>query len=157
MPPNLDSPEVIGPRKRTLSTKVTSNGDPVADRQKKKLKMAQEKAAIAAPTKKRPPTTAAATAAPSVATQLSATSSKKNTAPKASAKPALQDGSDDNSDIEEGITLTYEPISVLSDNNDDSGEKMDGQEKALEAPEESAEAELGKFSIQILETKLTIG
>ena len=70
MPPNLDSPEVLGPRKRTLSTKVTSNGDPEVERQQKWLKKVQDKGATTAPTKKRPSTTTAAKAISLVVKQL---------------------------------------------------------------------------------------
>lgn len=36
MSKDLDSPEVFGPRRRTLSTKATTNGDPEGERQQKR-------------------------------------------------------------------------------------------------------------------------
>src|SRR5271168_3220560 len=46
-----DSPEASGPRKRKLSTKVTTNGDPEVEQKKKKLE-AKKKSTKSAPTKK---------------------------------------------------------------------------------------------------------
>jgi hypothetical protein len=155
MPPNLDSPEVLGTRKRTLSAKVTSNGDPAVNRPKKKSK----NAATAAPTNKQPSTTAtAAKATPSVAKQLSAmtASAKKTAAPKVTGNPAqrrlsVEDKLDDNNsdhDTSENVygsendldidgNLTSKPISIDSDEDEEANE-----EKAPDTPEESAEAEL---------------
>lgn len=155
MPPNLDSPEDLGPRKRTLSTKVTTNGDPEVERQQKRLKKVQDKGATAAPTKKQLSTTTAAKATPLVAKQLSTTvvPAKKNTGPKATKKPApqrpsveIEEVSNDESDnhicddIEEDPTA--KPILVDSDEDD---ADIDDEEDAPEAPEESAEAELSMF------------
>jgi len=46
-----DSPEASGPRKRKLSTKVTTNGDPEVERKKKKLE-GKKQDIKSAPTKK---------------------------------------------------------------------------------------------------------
>jgi hypothetical protein len=47
----IDSPEASGPRKRKLSTKVITNGDPVVERKKKKLETKKQNKKPA-PTKK---------------------------------------------------------------------------------------------------------
>jgi hypothetical protein len=46
-----ESPEAFGPRKRKLSTKVTTNGDPEVERKRKKLE-AKKKSMKPAPTQK---------------------------------------------------------------------------------------------------------
>ena len=53
MPTN--SPEASGPRKRKLSTKVTTNGDPEVERKRKRLE-AKEQSTKPAPTQKLPST-----------------------------------------------------------------------------------------------------
>jgi len=50
-----DSPEASGPRKRKLSTKVTTNGDPEVERKRKRLE-AKEQSTKLAPTQKLPST-----------------------------------------------------------------------------------------------------
>jgi hypothetical protein len=50
-PMPTDSPEASGPRKRKLSTKVITNGDPVMERKKKKLET-KKQSTKRAPTKK---------------------------------------------------------------------------------------------------------
>jgi hypothetical protein len=50
-PMPTDSPEASGPRKRKLSTRVTTNGDPEVERKKKKLE-AKKQSTKQAPTKK---------------------------------------------------------------------------------------------------------
>jgi len=67
-----DSPEASGPRKRKLSTKVTTNGDPEVERKKKKLE-AKKQSTKPAPTQKHSSTQAPA---------------KTKTTTKAVAKPA---------------------------------------------------------------------
>ena len=67
-----DSPEASGPRKRKLSTKVTTNGDPEVERKRKKLE-AKKHSTKPAPTKKHSSTQAPA---------------KTKTTTKAAAKPA---------------------------------------------------------------------
>ena len=54
-----DSPEASGPRKRKLSTKVTTNGDPEVERKRKKLE-AKKHSTKPAPTQKHSSTQAPA-------------------------------------------------------------------------------------------------
>src|ERR1700679_3127287 len=112
MPTNPESSEACGPsRKRTLSTKVTTNGDPNAERKRKKLEEAQKKGATTALTKKKPTTSTKAAPA-------------KKTAMSASAKPAPQylklyvDDSTDSDDIRVDTSIASEPITI-EDSDDD--------------------------------------
>lgn len=134
MPTNPESSGARGPpRKRTLSTKVTTNGDPNVERKRKKLQEEQQNGATTALTKKKP-TNTTTKAAPAVA---------KQTAAPASAKPAPEylklyaDDSDNSDDmIQVDNSIASEPITI-----EDSDDDMD-IEDVPEAPEESAEAEL---------------
>ena len=51
------NPETSGPRKRTLSTKAATNGDPNAERKRQKLGEVQKKGMKMPLTKKKPTTT----------------------------------------------------------------------------------------------------
>ena len=53
IPDSPDSPEVSGPRKCKLSTKVVTSGDPNAERKWKKLEQVEQKGKATAPTKKK--------------------------------------------------------------------------------------------------------
>jgi hypothetical protein len=158
MPTVPDSPDVSGPRKRKLSTKVTTNGDPNVERKRKKSEQVQKKSHGTAPAPKKKPSTTA-TAVPKVAKQAVQVAPAKpaprrrsveveevydevdhhTSVPPRNPRHILEaaDGSDD--DMEEDPAPE-----LITIDDDDEDENMD-TEKVLETPEESAEAELSMW------------
>ena len=127
------NPETSGPRKRTLSTKAATNGDPNAEQKRQKLGEVQKRGAKMPLTKKKPTTTsskkkgkkAAKTASRSPSANLEGVSDK----------PASDFGaSDDNTNGRNG-------------ESDDSEDMDEDTVEVLEAPEESAEDQLGTFHL----------
>jgi hypothetical protein len=123
------NPESSGARKRTLSTKAATNGDPNAERKRQRLEEEQKKGTKKPLTKKKPTTTA----------------SKKKATTKKAAKTAPQRPS---VDIEE----VSKPTSNIGASDDDSADDPDEDSdedtvEVLEAPEESAEAQLRMFHL----------
>src|ERR1700684_1926005 len=102
MPTNSDSFEASEPRKRTLSTKAATNGDPQAERKRQKLDNSQKK--LMAPTKKQTTMTSnkgsSSKETPDKVTPITAkataTATKRQVAP---AKPAPRHPSVDIEDI----------------------------------------------------------
>ena len=152
MPTNPDSSGVPEPRKRTLSTKAATNGDPHAGKKRQKiLDNSQKNKSI--PTKKQATATSnkasSSNSAPAKATTIAAkptaTATKRQVAP---AKPAprrpsveceeVYDESDHpKSDPPRNPRHLLEAADGSDDEVDDNHEPMN-----VEAPEESAEAEL---------------
>ncbi len=165
MTTNSTAPEVPSPHKRKLSTKATTNGDPQVDRKQKKLE-ATVKKSVTAPTKKRTSTTmltTKTTSGTSKAAPVPKWASAKALAAKGAQKRATVEieevGSDESDsytsipprnpkhvleasdDDDEGITNPALKLIVVEDDDDDDEEE--DEDTNLEAPNESAEAELG--------------
>ena len=162
---NSTSSEVSGPRKRKLSTKASTNGDPQVARKRQKSGKAVKESVTAALTKKRAPTTVPSKittgtpkTTPAVSNQASAKAAPEKSArkratvdieeivddsddhasnPPRNPKHILEaaDGSDDDDDDPDPA-----PDLIPVDDDDDEEEE---EETNLEVPEESAEAELG--------------
>jgi hypothetical protein len=135
------------PRKRTLSTKAATNGDPNAERKRKKLEHEQKKTAKAAVTRKQKPTTVAPKK--KTAAGRAATATKK----------ATQHSSVDVEDVDNNAShqTNTQATNLNGEESDDSDVDMycgpaadpinvdDEETENLEAPEESAEAELSMW------------
>ena len=163
------APEISGPRKRKLSTKATTNGDPQARKRQKSgttvkktvtaALTAVKNGVTAALTKKKTSKTATGTSkAASVApNRASAKGREKNPQKRASVEDIADDSDDipsnppqnpkhileavDGSDDDDQDPAP-ELIEVDDDDDDDEEDDGDEDETNLEAPEESAEAEL---------------
>jgi hypothetical protein len=168
MPTNPDNPkssDIHGPRKRTLSTKAATNGDPLAnaERKRQKLDEVQKKTATTALTKKQPTMapakkkTTVTKAAPAVKKQIAPSvpqvrhpsveveevydeENHHTSVPPRNQRHILEaaDGSDDNMDEDPADIMT------IDDDEDDNNLNAAGEE-VLEEPEESAEAELSMW------------
>jgi hypothetical protein len=123
-----DFPEASGPRKRKLSSKVTTNGDPEVERKRKRLE------AIKQSTK------------PALTTQAPAkTKPATKPAPRPQRPSVETEESDEESDHHTSVP-PHNPQRVLEatngSDNDDEAPVPDGNKEDLEVPEESDEAEL---------------
>lgn len=132
------------PRKRTLSTKAATNGDPNAERKRKKLEGAQKKTAKTTLTQKKP-----TTVVPKIKTTAGRAATVTKKAPQHSSIDVedadkadrhtgtrATDGSDETDD-----EMYCEPASVAETIVIDDSET----EENLEVPEESDEAELSMW------------
>jgi hypothetical protein len=176
MPTSPDNPEssgVHGPRKRILSTKASTNGDPIVERKRKKLEEVQKKGATTTLTKKKP-TAAPMKKKPTGTTTKEAPAVAKKTA--SPAKPVPQPSPVETEEVyDEASHHTSAPprnprhildsveasdddmyasddpapeVITINDDDDNNEEDMDIDavtEEVLEAPEESAEAELSTW------------
>ena len=152
MPTNPDSSGVPEPRKHTLSTKAATNGDPQAGKKRQKISDNSQRNKLI-PTKKKTTATSnkasslnsASAKATTIAAKPTATATKRQVAP---AKPAPQrpsveceevyDESDHpKSDPPHNPRHLLEAADGSDDEVDDNNEPVN-----VEAPEESAEAEL---------------
>lgn len=140
MPETPDSPEAFGPRKRKLSEKATTNGDPNVERKQKRLEQVQNMRAAPAPTKK---TIQAPVKSMAPAKTMASAKTKAPAKTMAPAEVEPVEEISDNSETEEDIELPVsapEPIMV----DDDDGDVMP-VDNAEENPEEDDEAELRKW------------
>jgi hypothetical protein len=118
-------------RKRTLSTKAATNGDPNAERKRQKLEAAQKKGMKTTTLTKKKPTTTASKKTPSARKAA-------KTAPHSSVD--IDPTSDDDSDmhVDAAAAAPDSDIIDVDDVDEDSVE-------VLEAPEESAEAQMRTY------------
>ena len=121
-------PETSGPRKRTLSTKAATNGDPNAERKRQKLGEVQKKGGKMPLTQKKPTTTSSKKKAMAIKAAKTAPQSPSANVERVSDKPTSDIGA--------------------SDDETDGGDSDDSEDtvKVIEAPEESAEVQLGMVS-----------
>ena len=158
MPTNPDSSGVPGPRKRTLSTKAATNGDPLAENKRQKiLDNSQKKTLI--PTEKRTTTASSSKSAPAKATTIpakpTAIATKRQVAPKpAPQRPSVEceDVYDEADHPKSNPPRNPRHIMEAVDGGDNEVAKdpapeviaVDDNDEPtnVEAPEESADAEL---------------
>ena len=131
--------EVLGARKRKLSTKASTNGDPLEAKRKKTLSEAK-KGGAAALTKK---TSFVTKNSKATGKKASENGSGNSTLATGSDTPvtgmAVQKIVDTDPEATEGVDND-----IISVDDDDHDDKQD-DESSLESAEESAEAELGRF------------
>jgi hypothetical protein len=143
------NPESSGARKRTLSTKAATNGDPNAERKRQKLEDLQKKATKTAHTKKAPTPLASKKKAAARKTPKKVPRHPSVDSEEASDKAdqTTTNGSDD------GIYEEAEPgpeVIVIDD-----GEET-AEVDIPEPPEESAESELRMYLLFFLLDELTM-
>jgi hypothetical protein len=154
MPSTPNPPEVVGPRKRKLSTKAAANGDFEVEQKRKKLESVRKKNARMAPTKKNP----SATAPPKKTTTTAKQVSTKTAAPKTVRRYPSAEVEDVDDDSDHHISVPpRNPRHILeaTDGSDDDIEEDEEEpEESAEEPEESAEAELSTGFGHVSETVL---
>lgn len=150
MTTNPTAPEVVGPHKRKLSTKATTNADPQVDFRKRKKLGAAVKKSVTAPTKKRTSATITKTAskAAPVPKRASAKAVPAKRVQKQTRTVGIEEVSDD-SDSHISIP-PRNPKHILeatdgSDDNDDNSDEEEDDNTNLEAPKESPEVEMGTW------------